>query len=750
MSRLLRAVRFAAPFTVSVCVGVATATVVVSYYHHYLIRQPAGVSQPADVRRVLVTRSGGTSSQAVAPVVSTRELAELEESMRGQVALAAYSSGVEATLDEGRVRVSRMTGTFIQLLGVRLLLGRFPDPIHYRVGSERVAVISGPLWERAFDRDPATVGRRVLLDGVSTLVVGITEAGFRGIDRSPTDVWVPARAGPGHTDVVGLQIVARVPGSMSDSLLQTLIQASARRTDALRSASVALRPLNGGRFGADLVDRAAVLALWLGLGATALSFTNAGLMCALRVRDRAASLRMRWALGAPTPTLVREIALLPIVLVITTAIIVVAALPRAALLLESVGVPGAALVAAPARVAAATAGVGAVLMTLIVCGAGVSWAARWRSPDLMNVLPRSLAGLTAAHVLVVSVAGTIAAPIAAGTRSLMRVDPGFDLNTIVVRMDAGEGPPLPAPAVLAALRQLQASPGVLTAAVANGLPLTATSILSASHDPVLQGVAAHVITFAGDFPGALGIPMTEGGAHGRDGVIISAAMARRVGGAYQPACLRLDPEGCEPLLGIARDVNMVALGERPLPVVYRRASPVGSPMFFVLRHRGSGAAPVRTMHEVLSAALPTASLHRFTMADVVRGQRAPVAAVSLAALSLFGAAATIVVLGLALTTRMAVDERRRELGIRSALGAPLPSLLSRALAGLLVTALVSAAAGCILGLRVGAAIVNPSAGTRAIQVMATCSIVIVVAIVSVIPAAQALRTPPRALLNATD
>ena len=743
-----RSVRFAVAFALSVFTGIAAATVVVANYHHYLIRPPPGVRRPEDVRRLIVTRAHAPPGHVVAPVLSAQEIAALEHALQEQVDIAAYTAGTDATLEGGNnVTMSRVTRGLFPVLGVRLLLGQWPGPIHYDIGSERVAVISYALWERLFDRKTSVVGQRVSLDGAPTVITGVTAAGFRGIDRMPVDIWIPARQGGRRDAEYGLHALIRVPPSATDSSLQRLLRGSSRHIEGFRPTTLELRPLSDRGAGA-LIDRVAMLAFWLGLGATALSFANAVLLSALRMRQNAAGLRMRWALGAPTHVLVREDSLLPLCLAAGVTCTVVVLLPWMALLLESLGMSGEALVSRTSYVTTAAAGICTMSAIILVSGTGTVWVARWRPPSVGRSLSRCLAGVSAAHVLVVSLAGTIAAPVIVGTLSLMRIEPGFDARAAIIRLDMGDGPGPPEHAVSDALRRLQASPGVLAAAVATGLPLTATSIMSATREPLLQGVSAHVITYIGDLVPALGIPLERGSPEGRDGLIISGAMARRLGA--QAACLELDPGKCEPVQGVAHDISIVALGERPQSVVYRRAHPTANPLFIIIRRVGPDHAPTREWQETLATAFPRASLHGFTMAARVRSQRAPALAIAIAALYLFGTAATVAVLGLALTARTAVWQRRRELGIRSALGAPFLPLLWQALSGLLLPAMFAAVTGFLVGIVSARPIVMPAAGTWGIQIAVTCSILLIVAAVSLVPAYLALRTAPRLLLGAAD
>jgi len=54
---------------------------------------------------------------------------------------------------------------------------------------DRVAVISNTLWRTRFARDPAVIGRRLILDNKVYTVVGVAARGFAYPERA--DVWVP-------------------------------------------------------------------------------------------------------------------------------------------------------------------------------------------------------------------------------------------------------------------------------------------------------------------------------------------------------------------------------------------------------------------------------------------------------------------------------------------------------------------------------------------------------------------------------
>ena len=109
--------------------------------------------------------------------------------------LVAYEPFVEATLAGGRIQ---------QLLGALASCNYFDvlneHPAHGRgfveadcaaPGASPVLVISDDLWRSAFTGDPTLVGKTVILNHTSYIVIGVATPQFRGVDVVPTSFWVP-------------------------------------------------------------------------------------------------------------------------------------------------------------------------------------------------------------------------------------------------------------------------------------------------------------------------------------------------------------------------------------------------------------------------------------------------------------------------------------------------------------------------------------------------------------------------------
>jgi putative ABC transport system permease protein len=128
--------------------------------------------------------------------------------------LAVYSD-VDANfrLGDQRVKIPGeiVSYNYFRVLGVSPLRGRWFLPDEDAVpGRHPVVVLGYGLWQRSFGSDPAVVGRRAVMNGVSFTVVGIAPRGFAGLtlDRvAKPEFWVPTMMYPVvMADVVGLDL----------------------------------------------------------------------------------------------------------------------------------------------------------------------------------------------------------------------------------------------------------------------------------------------------------------------------------------------------------------------------------------------------------------------------------------------------------------------------------------------------------------------------------------------------------------
>ncbi len=81
------------------------------------------------------------------------------------------------------------------LLGIETAVGRtFEEAEDQMLASVPVVMISHELWQQRFGGDPDIVGRVISLNNQSFTIVGVVEASFRGMWWDPVHLWVPISA----------------------------------------------------------------------------------------------------------------------------------------------------------------------------------------------------------------------------------------------------------------------------------------------------------------------------------------------------------------------------------------------------------------------------------------------------------------------------------------------------------------------------------------------------------------------------
>ncbi|HSM79254.1 MAG TPA: ABC transporter permease, partial [Bryobacteraceae bacterium] len=127
--------------------------------------------------------------------------------------------------DTRRVDAELVSGNYFQALGVGAAVGRVfsPETDDRLYLGHPLVVLSYPYWMRRFGGDPNVVGRKILVNRYPMEIVGVSAAGFAGLDpsRSPdvrvpilmTPVMTPGRDDLGNRRSQWVQMFARLkPG----------------------------------------------------------------------------------------------------------------------------------------------------------------------------------------------------------------------------------------------------------------------------------------------------------------------------------------------------------------------------------------------------------------------------------------------------------------------------------------------------------------------------------------------------------
>jgi putative ABC transport system permease protein len=172
---------FAVVAILTLALGIGACTAMFSIVNAVLLR-PLPFRDPGRLAWIENQGTGGLSAR------TTR--ADTFNAWRDQnksfEALAAYFAffdfGRRQTLTGGgepeRLRAVGVSDNFLEVLGVRLPLGRNFTADECRFNGPSVAILSDAFWRRRFAGDPAVVGRALLLNGDATTIVGVLPATF--------------------------------------------------------------------------------------------------------------------------------------------------------------------------------------------------------------------------------------------------------------------------------------------------------------------------------------------------------------------------------------------------------------------------------------------------------------------------------------------------------------------------------------------------------------------------------------------
>ena len=174
--------------TLALCIGANTA--LFSVVHNVLLR-PLPVAEPS---RILLMSNqypkagAADSSNSGVPDYYDRLR---ETNVFSEQAL--FNHGSVSVGEDGlpvRLRVANVTPSFFRLMGVTPVLGRAFGEEEGAVGNEKKVVLSDAFWRRHFAADPQAVGRDLRMDGEPYTVVGVMPASFDAVDPG-TLLWKP-------------------------------------------------------------------------------------------------------------------------------------------------------------------------------------------------------------------------------------------------------------------------------------------------------------------------------------------------------------------------------------------------------------------------------------------------------------------------------------------------------------------------------------------------------------------------------
>jgi len=188
---LRRAPGFAATIVFTLALGIGASTAIFSIVRGVLLR-PLPFVEPNRLVRVWEVSPRGDDHN----VVSIGNYVSWRERARSFSAIGAHSAPFGVTLVEAgeptRITTADLTPSVMQVLGARAALGRTFVPDDDK-GDGRAVMLSHELWVRLFGGDPGIVGRRLMINDASYTVLGVMPAAFE-FPSAGVDIWRPITA----------------------------------------------------------------------------------------------------------------------------------------------------------------------------------------------------------------------------------------------------------------------------------------------------------------------------------------------------------------------------------------------------------------------------------------------------------------------------------------------------------------------------------------------------------------------------
>jgi putative ABC transport system permease protein len=703
-------------------------------------------------------------------------------------------------LSERPQQVQGSVGTpgWISNHGLRIAHGRDFLPEEGEVGKDDVVILSHRLWTEKLGGDAGIVGRPLRIDGRPHTVVGVLARG--PADRMQSQLFFPLAFRPEviNHDFHFLLVMGRLKPGVTLEQANAEMNVIERRIGeefpaSKKGWSVSVEPLKN-----NFLSENTIRSLWFllaGVGFVLLiACVNVANVLLARASTRQREVALRASLGASRRVLFTQFLTESLVLAAlggALGITLAAVLLRVIIsILPAFTLPSEAEMRLSVPVLLFTGAV--ALLSGVLFGCAPAWqAARQNLSDALKEGGRGTSGGGRHRVRRILVAAqfalalTLLAGGALAIHSLVRLN-GVELGFRSERLITGS---LPVPRerlggherIAAFYRQMlekiHVVPGVSSAAVSTGIPVSGTNfgmLFDVVGQPAAQGSDRTGSAFNMVSPAyfeTFGIPMVKGraltdsDAEGRTPVcVVNEAFVRRHLHGLDPLAQRLRIDRLDPALdrrgvvewqivGVSGDVRnggpgqeafpeiQVPFWQSPWPNVTLTVRTVGDPQTV----RTGIEAAVRS----LDLDLPFADVR--TMDQVVRERLAGDRFSAILFGSFAAMALLLAALGIYGVMSFVVAQRRQELGVRFALGATRAHVLGLVLKDGLATALVGTALGFVGAFWLGRAMQGMFEGVPGLDTarfaLLAATLVGTAALACYLPARRASRVDPLTALR---
>lgn len=734
-----RAPLFALVVILTFAIGLGATAAIFSVLDPVLLQ---GAPYPEANRLLLIWGKEKDGSESNVGFLTFRDIQRENRSLSAVAVMGSWTPTLVGSDGAERLQGQRVSQRFFSILGVQPALGRDFLPEEDHAATRNVVILSYGLWQRRFAGDSSILGRHITLGEASFTVVGVMPRSFESLLSPQSQLWRPLgyeESDPwACRDCQHLRMIGRLNSGVSQAtagaeLDRTSAAMVAANPTSYSGVGMLLTPLNlyltRGVRPALLAISAAVALLLL------IACVNVTHLFLGRALERSTEFAVRSALGAGRAPLLRQVVVEALTLALAGgALGLVLALVgiRTLVRLAPAGVPRLDQVAVNVQVllftllVATLAGLLAGLAPAIAVGrTNLSAMLRQGGRTIRRSSHRLRAVLVVGEVALALVLLAGAGLLVRSLDRLFEVRPGFNSDALLtVELDLFGSrydsiPPIQR-FYAATVDRVSAIPGVARAAVVTQLPLSGDFDAWGMHfeskpsanpadDPsgFRFGVSPGYLKTM-EIPLLRGRDITTEDTHDAPPVIlINEALARKVFPDQEPLGQRVKVAGTDgpwrTIVGVVGNVHHQGLDAGEELQFYMPYTQVPwSDGRQVLVVRSTGADPVTLVPAIRQAirevdpTIPLASVatmneHIQTTAAIRRFARAIFQVFALVAMLLAG-------LGLYGVLAGSVAERRGEIGIRGALGAPrhrILALVARHALGLTFTGLLIGLGGAV-------------------------------------------------------
>jgi putative ABC transport system permease protein len=674
---------------------------------------------------------------------------------------------------------------FFQVWGIAPALGREFLPEDSPFSGPDSVIISDRFWRRRFGADPSTIGKKLRIEPYSYSIVGIMPASFLFPERD-VDLWSPVPLQGPYTQMrdstwyTGIgRLKPRVTAAQARADLAT-VQAQLGneypKTDAELAAGI--QPLKESTVGG--VRRS----LWILFGSVSvlllIACTNIAALLLARTAERRREISIRYSLGASRAAIVMQLLTEVFVLALAGSALALGVAGAASQVFQSLAknLPRVQEIGLNGRLVLYTAA--CAVLTTLLCGLfpAVRGTRRTLAGSLAQAGRTQVSGRNPLQWLLVSVQVALAVTLLVGAglllrtfQALGRVSPGFDRDHVLTfRISANWGETTDQKRLrqrmdrdLDALRSIPGVEGAATSLTLPGVPLGnpgELKVMEGQADPNHKIVATSRYVSAGYFA-TMHIPLLAGEAC-RKTLAGTAVVNRKFADTYLagrtaigshlqvlPANPYLPPAE---IRGIVADAREEGLEHEPSPMVYWCLNaPVPSPAFLIRTH-GNPLALAEAVRKKIHDTEPNRSVYEVEpleehLSDAHAENRLRTTLLSFFALT----AVALACMGLYGTLSYIVSTRRREVGLRLAVGA----LRGQVVTQFLFEGMRASVLGCLAGLGLAAAFSHVLAsmlyGVTSSDAVTFAGVAVLVlgtgTLACLLPAARAARVEPMQVLR---